>query len=493
MADWNLTTARHLLRRTGFGATRADAQTLLDRHATLAGAVDELLDFKPSKFKPGGRSIEDIHNKWVKYMIKTRQPLQERLVLFWHDHFATSNDKVDDVDLMAQQNRLLRINCKGDFRALVKAVNRDAAMMEFLDTVDNRKRQPNENYARELMELFTLGVLAPTPDSGGQSANYTQEDIVQIARAFTGWDYNDKGVAELNENRHDKGDADEDWNPPRGPKVIFKQRGGFNDANGQSFDAGTDWAAEIDNVIDIIFQHRYGPNGNQRVTVADYVARRLITYFALGTPSTSFVHAVVDASGFAGTWSIEALLRALFNHDDFYLTAVAPGPATAKSVKWPIDYVVSTLRLLRMKLKSKYQYVSGGDYATIRDQLINMGQLLFEPPSVFGWDWDLAWASSATMLARYNFARDVTAARDGGGSSFRPERLIDLSLTDPGDIVDAVTDLLGIDDQLTTADRNACIAYLGAGSIDLDDYDVRNRKLHGLVCVLLQSPIYQLQ
>jgi uncharacterized protein (DUF1800 family) len=493
MAAWDLTTARHLLRRTGFGATRAEAQQLLNQHATLAEAVDALLDFKPSKFKPGGRAIEDIHNKWVKYMIKTRQPLQERLVLFWHDHFATSNDKVDDIDLMSLQNRRLRLNCKGDFRAFVKEMNKDGAMMEFLDTSDNRKRQPNENYARELMELFTLGVLAATPDSGGQSHNYDQEDIVQIARAFTGWDYDDKGNPEFNENRHDKGDAEEEWDPPRGPKVIFKQRGGFNDPNGQSFDAGSNYEAEIDNVIDIIFQHRYGPNGNLRNTVADYIARRLITYFALGTPSQSFVHDVVDSSGFSTTWSIEALLRAIFNHDHFYLTAVAPGPTTAKSVKWPIDYVVSTLRLLRMKLKGKLQYVQGGDYFEIRTQLINMGQLLFEPPSVFGWDWDLAWASSSTMLARYNFARDVTSARDGGGGSFRPERLMDLSLSDPGDIVDAVTDILGIDDQITAADRNACIAYLGAGPIDLDDYDVRNRKLHGLFCVLLQSPIYQLQ
>lgn len=493
MPAWNLTTARHLLRRTGFGATRAAAEALLSNHASLAAAVDTLLDFTPAKFKPGGRYIEDLHNKWMKYMIKTRLPLQERLVLFWHDHFATSNDKVGDVDLMGHQNRLLRLNCKGDFKAFVKAINTNAAMMEFLDTARNRKRQPNENYARELMELFTLGVTAALPDDGGDSHNYEQEDIVQIARAFTGWDYDNKGVAELNEGPHDKGDAEEEWNPPRGPKVIFKTRGGFANAAGQSFDEGTNYAQEIDTVIEIIFQHRYGPSGNQRVTVADYIARRLITYFVQGAPSHSFVTAVVDSSNFATAWSIEALLRAIFNHDDFYLTAAAPSAATPKSVKWPVDYVVSTLRLLGMKLKGKYQYVAGGDYNEIRNQLTNMGQVLFEPPSVFGWDWDLNWVSSSTMLARYNFARDITAARDGGGGSFRPDRLIDLSLTDPGDIVDAVTDVLGIDDQLSAADRNACIAYLGAGPIDLQDYDVRNRKLHGLFCVLLQSPIYQLQ
>ncbi len=138
-------------------------------------------------------------------MTKTRLQLQEKLVLFWHDHFATSYAKVEDIDLMRNQNRLLRLNCKGDFSVLVKAINKDAAMMEFLDTVRNRKRnEPNENYARELQELFTLGVkdLPARAD-----ANYEQEDIVQIARAFTGWGYDGKGVAELHDGPARQGDA----------------------------------------------------------------------------------------------------------------------------------------------------------------------------------------------------------------------------------------------------------------------------------------------
>lgn len=481
MPVWNLTTARHLLRRTGFGATRAAAQALLDDHATLEEAVDELLAFKPSKFKPGGRYVEDIHNKWLKYMIKTRQPLQERLVLFWHDHFATSYDKVGRVDLMALQNRLLRINCKGDFKALVKAINKDAAMMEFLDTVRNRKNRPNENYPRELKELFTLGVKDPLGND-----NYDQADIVQVARAFSGWDYDNKGVAEFRSSQHD---FEEDY-PERGPKRIFKVRGGFGDPNGQDITANGEGPQEIDTVIDIIFQHRYGPG--LRNTVADYIARRLITYFAFGDPDQSFVEDVVDASGFVGSWNIAALLKQIFLHDDFYLSAAAPGPGTRKSVKWPIDFVVSTVRLLGMKLKGKYQSAQGGDYRDARSALINMGQSLFEPPSVFGWDWELAWLSSSTLLARYGFARDIASSRDGGSTSLRPERLMNLTLTAPADIVDAVTDLLDVKDQLSVAERNALIAYLGAGPVDLADEDVRFRKLHGLFALVLQSPAYQL-
>ncbi|MGH7786416.1 MAG: DUF1800 domain-containing protein [Candidatus Binatia bacterium] len=478
--------ARHLLRRTGFGATVLQTDRLLDSFATRGGAVDSLLDFKPSKFKPGGRYVEDIHNKWVRYMIKTKLPLQEKLVLFWHDHFATSFDKVGDVTRMALQNRLLRGNCRGNFKTFVKAINKNAAMMEFLDTVRNRAAEPNENYSREVQELFTLGVKDPLGND-----NYTQEDIVQIARAFSGWDYDDKDVAEFLDYRHDYA-ADY---PERGPKVIFKTRGNFGNPGGQSFTTAGEGAAEIDTVTDIIFAHRYGP-GN-RHTVADYIGRKLVSYFAHPNPSTAFVNAVVDASGFASTWELTPLLKEIFVHDGFYLSAAPPAAGSRKSVKWPVDFLVTTLRLLNVRLRSKYQYIEGGSYQGAREMLTNMGQILFEPPSVFGWDWETAWLSSSTLLARYGFGRDIAGAREGGGTSFRPERLFALGETNPGAIVDAVTTLLGVDDQISGAERSALILYLtdGAGpgaSVDLSDDQVRFRKLGGLVATVLQSPIYQL-
>lgn len=482
-----LADARHLLRRTGFGATLAEAQTLLARAGTRGEAADVLIGFKPARFKPGGRFIEDIHNKWVKYMTKTRLQLQEKLVLFWHDHFATSFQTVLNVGQMQQQNRLFRINCIGDFKALVKAVNLDPAMMEFLDTVDNRRSQPNENYSRELQELFTLGV----KDLDGND-NYDQDDVFQIARAFTGWDYDDRGAPDFRDSRHD---YEEDY-PARGPKRIFKTKGGFGNPAGQDITANGEGPQEIDTVVDIIFQHRYG--AGLRNTVADHLAYKLITYFAHPQPDHGFVHDVVDLSGFAGSWSIAALLKQIFVHDDFYLSAATADTGVPRSVKWPIDYAVSAVRLLRMKLKGKYQETQGGYYASVRSHLTDMGQLLFEPPSVFGWDWELAWLSSSTLLARYAFARDLIASRDGGSSSFRIEKLdFDLGLTDAGDIVDQVALILGIEDQLGAAERTALINYLTdnspASPVDLQDEDVRNRKLHGLFGLLLQSPAFQLQ
>jgi uncharacterized protein (DUF1800 family) len=487
--------ARHLLRRTGFGVnTKTLGKILKDEdvegdNETRGQAADRLLDFTPSKFRPRARDIELTHNKWVKYMIRAKSELQEKLTLFWHDHFATSFATVGDVKLMANQNQLLRLNCKGNFKAFVKAINLDAAMMEFLDTVRNKKQQPNENYPRELNELFCLGVKDLTPAA---EPNYDQEDIVQIARAFTGW-REDDGKPYFTEGRHD---YNAEFLAERGPKVIFKNRGGFNDPSGQDFTINGEGEPEIDTVIDIIFQHKDSEGKN---TVARYIAHRLLTYFAYADPALSVVDDVIATSGFDTNFEIAPLLRAIFCHDAFYETmAPAPfGPATKKSVKWPIDLVVGTLRTLRMKAKSKYQYIDGGRYNELRDLLTDMGQRLFEPPSVFGWDWEDGWLSSATLLARYTFVRDATSARGGGGASFRPERLFTMSETNPGDIVDAVTDLLGVKDQISSADRDALIDYLtngaGAGaSVNLLDDELRDEKLNGLVAIALQSPAYQL-
>src|SRR6185295_14079081 len=258
-----------------------------------------------------------VHNKWVKYMIKTRTPLQEKLVLFWHDHFATSNAKVDNPKSMAFQNQLLRRYAAGNFKDFVKAMNRNAAMMEFLDTVRNHKDIPNENYGRELQELFTLGV----KDSAGHP-NYTQEDIVQIARAFTGWDYEyNTGASFLNDYDHDwaftTADHDAEF-PERGAKVIYKSTGGFG-SGGRSYapTAADEGSQEIDAIIDVIFQHT---DTDAKNTVARRTARRLLEYFAHADPDLTVIDAVVRTSQFATTWNIAALVRAILCHDEFYAT-----------------------------------------------------------------------------------------------------------------------------------------------------------------------------
>jgi hypothetical protein len=172
-------------------------------------------------------------------------------------------------------------------------------------------------------------------------------------------------------------------------------------------------------------------------------------------------------------------------------------PGAVKSVKWPIDYVVSTLRLLNIKPKRrKYTGLAVADDDSLRSYLDDMGQRLFDPPSVFGWDWEAAWISSATLLARFGFARDLSAARVKDKYVFRPEKLMPMTLQAPDDILNAASDLLGLTDQLSAADRAFLVAYLTDGGalplLDLTDEDLRHRKLHGLFALLLQSPAYQL-
>jgi len=479
--------ARHLLRRTGFGARPADVQAILDRQLTRGQAVDELMAFESKPIGLGGYYVEKIHAKWLKTMVRSRYPLQGKLVLFWHDHFATSNAKVDNLPTMGVHIDLIHTHCKGDFKAFVKAMNRDSAMILFLDTRRNLKESPNENYARELQELFTLGVY----DFAG-NPNYTQQDVVQIARAFSGW--HDWGFRDYEH------DYQSEFLAARGPKVIYQSTGGFG-PGGAAFDVDGEGPQEIDAVTDIIFEH---VDGDGKHTVARRMTRRLFEYFAYEIPDpidqdhVGMIDQLIDESGFASSWDIAALLRAMFVHDRFYETA-APAPfveTTRKSVRWPVDYVVTALRLLSARLDKQ-----GNE--RVRGQLSKMGQVLLEPPSVFGWEWELGWIGSAALLARYDFASYLTSIDEDGRHTFRPERqrvLVDgesvrlSSLTDPAGIVRAAADILGVPDLLTSDEHDALVAYLSDdglnATIDLNDEQTLNEKLYGLFALMLQCPGY---
>ncbi len=477
---------RHLMRRAGFGVAPKDLAKLVKRGPTRGELVDKLFKFKVKPLRVGKEDgIDELYDRWLELMLKTKTPLLEKLVLFWHDHFATANAKVANTGRMARQNALLRAMAKGSFRQFLKRINTDPAMMEFLDTLRNRATTPNENYARELMELFSLGVV----DEAGQP-NYDQEDIVQIARAFTGWRLDEDGNPVFREDRHD---FNADF-PERGPKVIFKTRGMFG-AEGVDIAASGEGAGEIDRVIDILLSHRDSEGHN---TVGRRTTRHLFEYFAWEKPSTALVDALLAASGFATTWDIAALVRTILTHDAFYETArpLHTG-GTKKSVKWPIDYVVGTLRLLKVVPKRrKYVGLALENSDSLRGHLDDMGQRLFDPPSVFGWDWEAAWISSATLLARFRFMRDLAAARVKGKQGFHPEKLLRMSLQSPDGILDAASALLGLTDQLSPDERAALLDYLTDGgttaTLNLTDLDTRGRKLHGLFALLLQSPAYQL-
>jgi uncharacterized protein (DUF1800 family) len=308
---------RHLMRRAGFGATAKDVHKLAKRNLTRGKLADMLLKWKAKPLKDS-EDINEVYDRWLELMLKTKTPLLEKLVLFWHDHFATNISTVENAEQMAAQNALLRTMAKGDFRAFLKRINKDPAMMDFLDTLRNRRKTPNENYARELMELFTLGVV----DEAGMP-NYAQEDIVQIARAFTGWRLDDNGNAVFREGSHD---FNVDF-PERGPKVVFKDRPGFG-PNGIDLAANGEGAVEIDRVIDVLLIH---VDSEGHSTVGRRITRRLFEYLASASPTTELVDELLATSGFATSWNIGALVKTILCHDAFYAgTATPPFDANTK-------------------------------------------------------------------------------------------------------------------------------------------------------------------
>lgn len=371
---WTLDAAAHLLRRAGFGGTLEEVKAL---HALgLDGAVDHLLDWDgPDPDVPGlalavtsrpGRAEmmaattreerqkitrqyrrEDryqyavIREWWLQTMIRTAYPLRERLVLFWHGHFTSSYRDVRDSYHMYMQNTLFRRYAAGNFRALLHGISKDPAMLEYLDNNRNRKAQPNENYAREVMELFTLGV-----------GNYTEKDVKEAARALTGWTFLGNSFY-FDRNQHDDGE-----------KTILGHTGRFDG----------------DQFLDILLE---------QPVAARHIAGRIYRYFAHDFADD----AVID--GLARTlrendWELKPMLRQLFRSRAFY----APY-AVGTKIKSPAELVVSLFRQLDMRAR-----VNPG-LTYLCDSL---GQTLLEPPNVKGWPGGREWITTSHLLARYNIA-----------------------------------------------------------------------------------------
>jgi uncharacterized protein (DUF1800 family) len=351
----------HLLRRAGFGGTQAeiDALTPLD----LPAIVDQLLDFTPNPADTppaslGSTTIGDweqvvhLQQWWMDRMRTVPRPLQEKLTLFWHGHFATGQEKVNSARDMYDQNKLFRSDGLGSFENLVQKMSVQVAMLIYLDNEPNAKGSPNENFARELLELFTLGV-----------NQYTQEDIVAAARAWTGHnvDYNVSPRAyRFYSTRHDYTDktfmgTTQNWD---GPDIITR-------------------------VLTV---------EPQRSIAARFVAKKLWTFFAYPNPSNATLDPIV-AEFVASSLDIRTVLRAIFLHPDFYSTTARQG-----LVRTPVEWVVACLKAL------------GFTAAQTNPQwwMEHMGQQLFYPPNVAGWKNNAYWLNSTALWARADFARHIT-------------------------------------------------------------------------------------
>jgi hypothetical protein len=399
--DWTISKASHLIGRAGFGGTPEEIEYIFK--LGLIKAVEyivnyekistiHLLDFEESdihdpgliNFPPsrpattkiaketgealgikvkesGNRKMQPIVNKfffwlraskletqrvaywWADRMVNSPRPLEEKMTLFWHNHFATNENKVRDYRKLLLQNETFRLHATGNFKELLIATAKDPAMLYFLDAGQNVKGAPNENFAREIMELFTLGV-----------GNYEEKDIREAARAFTGWNSNDLEFI-VNKDKHDTGQ-----------KTILSQTGNFTG----------------EEVIDILLSQD---------AAAKFIVKKIYKEFVNEEVDNFIVNKYAKVLK-SNNYELKPLLKTIFLSKDFYRKE-----NIGSHIKSPIELVVSTYKKLGL---NKSPGIPDFNQATTA-----MGQTLFWPPTVAGWSGGRSWITPALLMERGNFAR----------------------------------------------------------------------------------------
>lgn len=352
-SDRTVRSFSYLARRAGFGMPedrlqRAITLGLPDFLEQLLEDQRENNDFLSAELllrqrAEASESIAHLRSWWFYRLYHSANPLKEKMSLLWHNHFATSHAKVQSVTAMAQQNDVLRQHALGDFRDLLHAMSRDVAMLIWLDGNANRKRAANENFARELMELFSLGV-----------GNYSEADIQEAARAFTGWHVR-QGKYWFNSSQHDDG-----------IKKVFQRRGSFN---------GND-------IVDLCLEHP---------ACSRFVSYKLLRMFVCDQPLEGDVSALADTVK-RNQYQLKPILRTLFSSQLFWNERSRTG-----LIKSPVDLAVGLHQSL----------AEAPDVSQLASVCGELGQLLFEPPSVKGWEGGKLWINSAYFLRRANYIRDM--------------------------------------------------------------------------------------
>jgi uncharacterized protein (DUF1800 family) len=376
-SKWDYDAAGHLLVRAGFGGSPAEVQDLADRG--IQPSVEKLLNAVPAESMPPSwaypNSLKDLFdhirssttpeeklkarqafNKanqgqmaeliqwWTQQMTDTKAPLLEKMTLFWHGHFATSAAKVKPAYKMWLQNQTLRAHALGNFGTLTKAISRDPAMLVWLDLANSQKERPNENFARELMELFTLG-----------EGNYSENDIKESAKAFTGY--------RINQVEQQFRYVADQFDPSI--KVFMKKAGPWNG----------------DQIIDIILE---------QPQCAKFLVTKVWRFFAYEDPDDSLVDALATTFRQAH-YEIKPLLRTVFSSEEFY-----GDRAKGAIIKSPVQYLVQARRSLG---------VSAPEGRALINFYRQLGQVPFYPPNVKGWDGGKSWINTGTLTYRYQMAR----------------------------------------------------------------------------------------
>jgi uncharacterized protein (DUF1800 family) len=360
---WNRKWAAHLYRRAAFGASRNEL--LEAERLGPDGTLDLLLKGRPEAAEidksladigrvAAGRDDngEQLRSWWLYCMLQGKHPLREKMTLFWHNHFATSIVKVQNALLMFRQNWLLRTNALGHFGPMLQAISRDGAMLIWLDANNNVKGKPNENYARELMELFSLGV-----------GNYAEKDIREAARAFTGWHVNGEGFR-FNAREHDDG-----------PKTVLGKTG--------PWDGG--------DIVRIVLE---------QPAAARFLVRKLYHYLISeqSEPPDSLLEPLCESFR-KSDYDIAALLKTMLTSRHFYSEH-----AYRQRVKSPVDFVLGAVQAVYGRFGEDDSAYRPLPQQVLVRWLDAMGQSLFAPPNVKGWPGSLTWLNTSTLLERNNFA-----------------------------------------------------------------------------------------
>ena len=423
MGNQEIALMAHLMRRAGFGAARDELEALVEQGyeetvEQLVNPVDRppadhylLYRYHPITEVPGGAPLPGQAN-WLFNMVNTERPLEEKIALFWHHVFATGNAKVDNCNHLLQQISMFREYGMGSYRDLLVQLAKNPAMIFWLDNNENHRHAPNENWGRELLELFSMGV-----------GNYTEDDVYECSRAFTGWTI----AAKM----------------PRFPygrfPWLFEYRSDDHDYTEKTF-LGETGRFNGEDIIDIIVRQPACPR---------FIARHLYNFFVADEPQVpawnieeprdpEAIRTLSDALVESG-FEIRPVLRILFNSDFFK-------EAAYKKMKSPVEVVVGTLKFT--------QDLQGPDprLESVSKQPGYMGQDILDPPSVEGWHTGKEWINSGALVNRVNFVAERVGNTDLPGvrsiidrvasreTAITPDALVDRCLDQMGPLeVSAVT------------------------------------------------------
>lgn len=509
----------HLLRRAGFAARPEEIEAGVAQG--LQATVDQLVNFEsvPDNLPlpPAGLNtnterggppqgyLELVRGWWLNAMIKTTRPLQEKMVLFWHHLFATAVGGDVEQRHIYLQNENFRGNFNpdtgqvvrprnpvnpfpvGNFRQILEFLSKDPAMLYWLDNVLNRRKDSevgtNENYARELQELFSLGVL----DVVAQVPNYTERDVRQASRALTGWTV-------LGTRNNPFGDN-------------FPRRFVFN-ANQHDFGPyehlGKQGGSNADFIFDNIVQHRNA--GQQQTACGRFLGYRLFKFFGYDDPEPEVINALADVFD-SGTprYTIKNMLATMFTPGNLVSEAFYSETAFKAHIKSPTEYVVSMYRLLKPE-GIPLIYPTEGTYerldvprelTNIMSSMNQMGQTLFAPFDVSGWKDGANWINTTFDLARFNYANTFIKSGDGRTpANVDVARLLAQNqLQTPEQIVDYFTSLL-FQTSVSSEARTTMINYLlmqsdgTPGEWVLNQQTIDN-KVRGLLHLMMSSPEFQ--